>query len=58
VAEDALGPLIGLAAVTELLLDWARRPGVDHLAGDHLLADLRELLARIEHELAARTRRG
>jgi hypothetical protein len=58
VDDDGVGPLIGLAAVTDLLLSWARRPGVDHLADDRLLADLRAFRLRVEHELSSRAARS
>ena len=43
--------LVGVAAVTDILLRWLRRPDVEHLAGEELLSTLRDLRERIELEL-------
>lgn len=44
--------------LTTLLLDELDGEGVTHLAGDRLKAHLRALSARIESELASRSRVG
>ena len=50
---DKIAPLIGVAAVTDMLLQWLGQPGADDLASEELLADLRALRDRIELRLQA-----
>lgn len=50
---DEIAPLIGVAAVTDMLLQWLGQPGADGLASEALLADLQALRDRIEQRLQA-----